>query len=82
MRRLVHVLNAGLALLLVGGSLWTFPQLPARIPRHFGLGGTADAYWAATLVHWLILPGIAIAAAALGLAWWLPRRVRGLSDDA
>ncbi len=60
MHRLVHGLNAGLALLLIGGSLWAFPRLPVRIPRHFGLGGTADAYWAATLVHWMLVPAIAL----------------------
>jgi len=60
MRRLLHLLNLGLVLLLIGGSLRAFPHLPARIPRHFGLGGTADAYWDGTLVHWLLIPGIAL----------------------
>ena len=60
MDRLTHGLNAALSLLLVGGSLWVFPTLPARVPRHFGLGGTADAYWDATLLHWMALPAIAI----------------------
>ncbi|MCS3633347.1 hypothetical protein GGP57_000638 [Salinibacter ruber] len=60
MDRLTHGLNAALSLLLVGGSLWVFPTLPARVPRHFGLGGTADAYWDATLLHWMVLPAIAI----------------------
>ena len=71
MHRLVHGLNAGLALLLIGGSLWAFPRLPVRIPRHFGLGGTADAYWAATLVHWMLVPAIALIVVGLvyGAAW-------------
>jgi len=75
MSRLVHGLNAGLSVLLVGGSLWLFPRLPDQVPRHFGIGGTADAYWAATLVHWMVLPGIAIAVAGLvyGAAWWIGR---------
>jgi uncharacterized membrane protein len=75
MRRLLHLLNVGLALLLVGGSLWAYPQLPARIPRHFGLGGTADAYWAATLVHWMLIPTIALAVVGIvyGAAWWIGR---------
>jgi hypothetical protein len=75
MRRLIHFFNAGLVLLLVGGSVWTFPQLPARIPRHFGLGGAADAYWAATLVRWMLLPGIALAIVGLlyGAARWIAR---------
>jgi len=75
MRRLLHLLNLGLGLLLVGGSLWAYPRLPARIPRHFGLGGTADAYWGATVVHWMLLPCIALAVAGLvyGAAWWIGR---------
>lgn len=73
MRRLLHLLNLGLPLLLVGGSLWTFPHLPAQIPRHFGIGGTADAFWEATLVHWMVLPCVAIGVAGLayGAAWWI-----------
>ena len=72
MRRLVHGLNAGLALLLIGGSLWAFPRLPVRIPRHFGLGGTADAYWDATLLHWMLVPAIALVVVGIvyGAAWW------------
>jgi uncharacterized membrane protein len=75
MRRLLHLLNLGLSFVLVAGSLWAFPRLPAQIPRHFGLDGTADAYWAATLVHWMLLPGIAIAVAGViyGAAWWIGR---------
>ena len=75
MRRLLHLLNLGLALLLAGGSLWAYPQLPTRIPRHFGLGGTADAYWSATVVHWMLLPCIALAMVGLvyGAAWWIGR---------
>jgi len=75
MRRLVHALNAGLALLLIGGSLWAVPRLPARIPRHFGLGGTAGAYWDATLLHWMLVPGIALVVVGIvyGAAWWTGR---------
>lgn len=75
MDRVVHVVNAVLTGGLVGGSLWLFPHLPDRVPRHFGIGGTADAYWEATLVHWMGLPCIAIAVAGLvyGAAWWIGR---------
>jgi uncharacterized membrane protein len=71
MRRLLHLLNLGLALLLAGGSLWAYPQLPARIPRHFGLGGTADA----TLVHRMLIPtiGLVVAGLVYGAAWWIGR---------
>jgi len=73
MDRLLHVLNGALSLLLVGGSLWVFPTLPARVPRHFGLGGTADAYWEATLLHWMAIPLIAIVVVGVvyGATWWV-----------
>jgi uncharacterized membrane protein len=73
MNRLVHVFNAGLSTLLIGGSLWLFPRLPDQVPRHFGMGGTADAYWEATLLHWMLLPCIATGVASLiyGAAWWI-----------
>ena len=75
MRRFLHALNAGLVLLLIGGSLWVIPRLPARIPRHFGLGGTADAYWEATLLHWMLVPAIALIVVGFvyGAAWGIGR---------
>ncbi len=75
MDRLAHGLNAVLSLLLVGGSLWVFPTLPGQVPRHFGLGGTADAYWEATLLHWMVIPSIAIVVVGIvyGAAWWTGR---------
>ncbi len=81
MDRLTHGLNAALSLLLVGGSLWVFPTLPARVPRHFGLGGTADAYWDATLLHWMALPVIAIVVVGVvyGAAWWVGTRPSAVS---
>lgn len=70
-RRTAHVLNGALIVLSIGASLWVFPTLPDQIPRHFTLAGTADAYWAGTLLHWLFLPlvGAGIAALMYGLAW-------------
>jgi uncharacterized membrane protein len=59
MHRRAHAVNAVLLGLLVGGSLWAYPALPGQIPRHFGLGGVADAYWETTLARWLLLPLIA-----------------------
>lgn len=71
MRRCAHVVNAALLALLVGGSLWVYPFLPARIPRHFGIGGLADAYWETTLARWLLLPLIAAGTAlsVYGCVW-------------
>ena len=53
-----------------------FPRLPAQVPRHFGLSGTADAYWDATLLHWMALPAIAIIVVVgiYGAAWWVGAR--------
>lgn len=81
MCRRIHLLNGGLALLLVGGGLWGMSRLPARIPRHFGLGGTADAHWEATLLHWMLLPGIALAVVGLlyGMAWWIGRAPKSIN---
>ncbi len=75
MRRQIHLFNGGLALFLVGGSAWALPQLPARIPHHFNLVGIADAYWATTPMRWMLLPGLALAVAALlyGVAGWVGR---------
>lgn len=69
--RLPHVVNGMLLAVLFGGSLWVYPALPEQIPRHFGLFGQADAYWAASLVHWLLIPIVAVlsAAALYGPAW-------------
>lgn len=77
MNRTLHVINTGLVVLLVAGSLWVYPTLPEQIPRHFGLGGTADAFWDASLAHWMVLPFCAIGTGALvyGAAWvidWAP----------
>lgn len=80
MNRVLHVVNAGLSCLLVGGSLWVFPTLPEQIPRHFGLAGTADAFWEASLVHWMFLPGVALGLlgflyAVAGVIKWAPSAI-------
>jgi uncharacterized membrane protein len=60
-----HIVNGGLLVLLLGGSLWAYPALPDQIPRHFGVGGEADAYWATTPLRWMLLPMIAVGSAGL-----------------
>lgn len=65
-RRFVpHLVNVALLFLLFAGSLWVYPALPEEIPRHFGAGGEADAYWKKSLGTWLLLPIIAIATVIL-----------------
>lgn len=70
-----HPANAALLTLLVSGSVLYFPRLPERIPRHFGASGQPDAWWEATLLHWLSLPLLALVTAALlySVAWLLGR---------
>ena len=71
--RLPHVVNAGIIVVLLVGSFWLYPTLPGRLPHHFGIYGTADAYWETSLVRWLLVPGLAIVTAATvyGPAWIL-----------
>lgn len=63
--RLLHALNAALVVALVAFSLYIYPELPERIPRHFGAGGTPDAWGDRTLSSWLLLPLIGVGSAAL-----------------
>lgn len=60
MTRLPHIVNGGFLALLIGGSLGVYPFLPAEIPRHFGLYGQADAYWATTLLRCMLIPIVAV----------------------
>lgn len=81
-RRIAHFLNVALLVLSLGASLWVLPSLPAQIPRHFNLVGTADAYWVGTLPHWLFLPivGVALTGLLYGIAWivaWSAPRTSG-----
>lgn len=66
-----HIVNGGLLALLIGGSLWVYPALPEQIPRHFGVYGRADAYWATTVLRWMLLPTIAVMTGGIvyGSAW-------------
>jgi hypothetical protein len=46
-------------------------MLPEQIPRHFGFYGEADAYWATTLLRWMLLSIVAVVSAGIvyGPAW-------------
>ncbi len=57
---LPHLLNGLLLVALIGGSLWVYPTLPEQIPRHFNVYGQADAWGNTTLVHWLLVPVVAL----------------------
>lgn len=68
-------LNAALILLWVLVDVVVWPDLPDRIPIHFGLGGEAD-WWVRTSVPaWFGLPMIAAGLALFlrGIAWLAAR---------
>lgn len=77
----VHVLNALLLALLIGGSLAVFPELPERYASHFRMDGTPDGWSRKSLLGWMLLPLIGLATAALqyGIAAYLPRQPRWLN---
>lgn len=76
----VHALNVLLVGGLIGFSVTVYPELPQRIPLHFGAGGEADRWGDRTMLRWLLLPLVAAGACAITyFAAWLsarnPRRV-------
>lgn len=58
------------------GNVIAWPDLPERIPVHFGAGGEADRWEETSVFNWFLLPALMVALALLNyvLAWWLPRR--------
>lgn len=74
--RWLHVLNVAAVLWLLAFSLYVYPELPARIPTHFGADGTPDAWRDRALLTWLLLPLLGVATAALlyGIGALLPSR--------
>ncbi|MGH7298484.1 MAG: SdpI family protein [Polyangiaceae bacterium] len=85
MSRSNRVFDAGTLLLLGGAVALTaavYPDLPARIPTHFGLSGYANDWTRREIGAWLV-PGIAVATWALvrfAAAWcpgaWKERAAR------
>ncbi|PQJ35889.1 hypothetical protein BSZ35_15925 [Salinibacter sp. 10B] len=69
--RIPHLVNAGVLIVVLVGSLLLYPTLPEQMPHHFSVYGTADAYWGTTLGRWLLLPGLSIlnAGTLYGTAW-------------
>lgn len=81
MTRGLHLLNGLLLAALVGGSLFVYPELPERIPLHFGADGQADRWGDRTLLSWMALPLIGLATAALmtGVGIMLPRNPKWIN---
>lgn len=72
----MHWINAVLLATLFVGSLLVWPELPERIPGHFGLDGEVTRWEAPSLARWLLVPVFALGVVVLnyGIAAWLPRR--------
>ena len=60
-------------------AAWLYPDLPERIPMHFGSDGTPDRYVERTVWNWCLLPGIGTLLAGL-LGAVLPAWFRRMSD--
>jgi len=59
--RLIHTINIALSLALIALSINAYPDLPERIPLHFGLNGEPDRWGSPSLLSWLMLPLIGVA---------------------
>ena len=64
-----------LALGLVVGAAWVWPDVPAHVPTHFGPDGAPDAWAERSLLRWLELPlvGLSLAAVMEGVAQLIQR---------
>jgi uncharacterized membrane protein len=62
------LINALLLIGLVGASLYVFPDLPDRIPLHYGIDGEPDRWGRPTLLNWMGLPTVGGACALLTIA--------------
>jgi uncharacterized membrane protein len=63
--RALHLINALLALGLVGFSAWAWPHLPERIPLHFDASGEPTRWGATSFWTWFTLPLLALAMVGL-----------------
>lgn len=65
MTRALNLINVALVVALIGGSLLAWPDLPERIPTHFGVTGKPDKWSDRSPASWFMLPAIAVLVAAL-----------------
>lgn len=72
MRRFFDTVNVVLFLVMVGFALWAWPQLPERIPVHFGVDGGADGWAERSLLAWF---GPTLLAALISLLLLIFRRL-------
>lgn len=76
--RLARFLNLALLVGLLVGSALVWPELPDRLPVHFGLDGAPDRWARRTFLSWFGLPLIALALNLLlyGVAFLSSRSAR------
>ncbi len=76
MKRFSDSVNVGLMVALVWFAVWVWPDLPERIPTHFGIDGQPDAWSERSFWSWFLLPIIAVtlALSMYWVRWVLPRR--------
>ena len=52
MKRFFDTVNVCLILIMAGFALWAWPQLPERIPVHFGVDGAANGWGERSVLSW------------------------------
>jgi hypothetical protein len=69
-------INLALLLILLGASVAVWPDLPDRLPLHFGLGGRVDRWADRSLRSWFTIPLVAVGLNLLliGVARWATER--------
>ena len=76
MRRFFEGVNWVLILGIIAFALWAWPRLPAQIPTHFGLDGSADAWSQKTFGSWFGSSAIGLLI-VFGIGWFramIPRK--------
>lgn len=63
--RTIHLANFWLLSIYLVAVAIVWPRLPERIPIHFGLDGTADAWTRTSFLSWFGIPLMAVAMALL-----------------
>ena len=73
--RVVPLTTGLLLLATLGLSIYVYPELPQRIPLHFGADGSPDRWGERSWATWLLLP--CIGAATIGLLYVIARFLPG-----
>jgi len=68
-KRFFDSVNVGLMAAMLAFAVWTWPDLPHRIPTHFGIDGRPDAWGDRTVLSWFGIPLIAVTL-TLAMYWF------------